>query len=309
MKWIERILTFWIHDSNDFFRNNIRNRMMIRDDDIDSEQWGMFDGSYISRTTINRDNECDSFFLEFIEKIVLQTITIMNPMRKTIRDKTSNLCKKFYENSSTWYSIHIIVTEYHNSLFFFSCHENSIDCFFHIWHEIRIMEIWYLWMKKSFLVFFFYISIFQEYCIDVWVIFWENIDHVSTIGLHVFWLYYVLDYTRDRSEINFYFLFHSYMRSSLFIVSLLLVLSACTLPWSKTESPKPVTYPTTQSGSPAVQYCIKNGWQISYEKNPMIPTMDLVYCTPAWGQKVDAWKYMGEATTQSEKIVGTGSEI
>ncbi len=203
MKWIERILAFWAYDGNDFFRNNIRNRVMICDNDIDSE-WGcMFDRSYISCTTINCDNESDSFVPEFIEKIILKTITIMNPMRKTIGDKTSNLCKKFYENSSTWYSIHIIVTEYHNSLFFFSCHENSIDCFFHIWHEIRIMEIRYLRMKKSFLVFFFYISIFQEYCIDVWVIFWENIDGMSAMGLHVFWLYYVLDYTRDRSEINF----------------------------------------------------------------------------------------------------------
>ncbi len=41
----------------------------------------------------------------------------------------------------------------------------------------------------------------------------------------------------------------------------------------------------------------------------MIPTMELVYCTPVGGQKVDAWKYMGEATTQSGKTTETGGSL
>ena len=93
------------------------------------------------------------------------------------------------------------------------------------------------------------------------------------------------------------------MRSSLIVVSVLLILSSCTLPGSSSVSPKPIEYPTTQSGSPAAQYCTKNGGQVTYEKNPSVPTMDMIYCNlPSW-QKVDAWQYMGEWTNSSGAIV------
>jgi len=89
------------------------------------------------------------------------------------------------------------------------------------------------------------------------------------------------------------------MRSIFLIVTWICVLSSCTLPGSAPENQKPIEYPSTQSGSPAAQYCVRSGWQVSYEKNPNIPTMDLIYCTIPGGEKVDAWKYMDQGTTQS----------
>ena len=75
--------------------------MMIRYDYIDSERFCMLDGSDISSSTIDRDDECDSFFFEFIKKILFETISIMNPMWKTIGYETSDFCEEFDEYSST----------------------------------------------------------------------------------------------------------------------------------------------------------------------------------------------------------------
>ena len=69
------------------------------------------------------------------------------------------------------------------------------------------------------------------------------------------------------------------MRSSLLLVSAMIVLSGCTLPWSSSTVQKPVEYPTTQSGSPAATFCTSKGGVVSIEKNPTIPNMDLIYCT------------------------------
>ncbi len=78
------------------------------------------------------------------------------------------------------------------------------------------------------------------------------------------------------------------------------------MPWSKTESLKPVEYSTTQSDSPAAKYCIKNGGKVSVEKNQTVPTMDLIYCTTRTGEKIDAWKYMDMQTIQTGATIATG---
>jgi putative hemolysin len=96
------------------------------------------------------------------------------------------------------------------------------------------------------------------------------------------------------------------MRSTLIIISTLIALSSCTMPWSTPAAPANIEYSTTQSGSPAAVYCGAHGGQISYEKNPQIPTMDLIYCTVG-GEKMDAWKYMDVQTMQTGAIVGSGS--
>ncbi|NRH20801.1 DUF333 domain-containing protein [Candidatus Gracilibacteria bacterium] len=91
------------------------------------------------------------------------------------------------------------------------------------------------------------------------------------------------------------------MRSTFLIIAGAFILSSCTLPGSAPEKQKPIEYPSTQSGSPAAQYCTTHGGQVTYEKNPSIPTMDLIYCTVPGSEKVDAWKYMDQGTTQSGK--------
>jgi hypothetical protein len=45
--------------------------MMIRDDDIDSESFCMFDRFDISRSAVDRDDEFDIFTRELIKKISL----------------------------------------------------------------------------------------------------------------------------------------------------------------------------------------------------------------------------------------------
>jgi putative hemolysin len=75
------------------------------------------------------------------------------------------------------------------------------------------------------------------------------------------------------------------------------------MPWSTPATPKPVEYSTTQSDSPAAKYCTANGGTVSIEKNPNIPSMELIYCTSPGGEKIDAWKYMDMQTT----ITATGT--
>ena len=98
------------------------------------------------------------------------------------------------------------------------------------------------------------------------------------------------------------------MRSILIIISSLVVLSSCTMPWSKTDTTKPVEYSTTQSDSPAAKYCMANKGLVSVEKNPSNPTMDLIYCTVG-GEKIDAWKYMDMQTTQTGAMMGSGMSL
>ncbi|MBC7504078.1 DUF333 domain-containing protein [Candidatus Gracilibacteria bacterium] len=100
------------------------------------------------------------------------------------------------------------------------------------------------------------------------------------------------------------------MRSTLIIISSLIVFSSCTMPWSKTtEVTKPVEYSTAQTDSPAARYCTKNGGTVSIEKNPSIPTMDLIYCTTRTGEKIDAWKYIDMQTTQTGAMMGSGMAL
>ncbi len=97
------------------------------------------------------------------------------------------------------------------------------------------------------------------------------------------------------------------MRSSFFIVSMLILLSSCTRSGPASVVPAPAEYPTTQSGSPAVRFCVNNGGTVSYEKNPNVPTMELVYCTPVGGAKVDAWQYMGNQTSKTGATTNSGA--
>ena len=63
MKGVNGIFSLGIHDRNYLLRDYIRDSMMICDDDVDSEIFGMPYRIDISCTTINRDYESDSFFL------------------------------------------------------------------------------------------------------------------------------------------------------------------------------------------------------------------------------------------------------
>ena len=89
---------------------------------------------------------------------------------------------------------------------------------------------------------------------------------------------------------------------SLLIISSLTLIASCTFPWSTSSPQAPIEYARTQSGSPAAVYCSAQGGQVSYEKNPTVPTMDFIYCTTATGGKMDAWKYMNDTTVKT----GTG---
>jgi putative hemolysin len=98
------------------------------------------------------------------------------------------------------------------------------------------------------------------------------------------------------------------MRSFFFVASSLLILASCTMPWSDAPvaPPKSVEYPTTQTGSPAAAYCKSHGGTVSYDKNPNIPTMEMIYCTTSGSGKVDAWQYMS-LTTAGTGVTTTGS--
>jgi putative hemolysin len=79
------------------------------------------------------------------------------------------------------------------------------------------------------------------------------------------------------------------------------------MPWS--DAPvapyKAIEYPTTQSGSPAAAYCTSHGGTVTIEKNPNIPTMEMIYCTTSGSGRMDAWEYMSLATAGTG-VVMTG---
>ncbi len=83
-EWVCTIFSLWIDYSDDLLRDDIWDSMMIRDDNIDPERFCMTDRFDISSSTIDSDDESDSFFMEFIEKICLQSISIMDSMRESV---------------------------------------------------------------------------------------------------------------------------------------------------------------------------------------------------------------------------------
>lgn len=148
LEWIKAIFSLGIEESYDFFRNYLRNCMMISDDDIDSERFCVFYWFNISCSTINRDNECDIFLFEFIEYIWLESVAISRSVRKSIWNDTTNLCQKSHEERSGRDPINIIISEYHDSFSIFFCSNNPLDGIFHIWHQKWIMEIMNIWCEK-----------------------------------------------------------------------------------------------------------------------------------------------------------------
>ena len=88
------------------------------------------------------------------------------------------------------------------------------------------------------------------------------------------------------------------MRSSILLVSVMVIVSGCTLPWSNNTIQKPIEYPKNQLDTPAAAFCASKWGTVTVEKNPSIPTMDLIFCT-VWGKKTDAWQYMNEQTTMT----------
>ena len=83
------------------------------------------------------------------------------------------------------------------------------------------------------------------------------------------------------------------MKNIILFSSLVVILASCS--WGKQPTPAPaVTYPTTQSGTPATAYCESEGGTVSIEKSG---TLDIAYCTTKAGEKVDAWKYMSDMTS------------
>lgn len=160
--------------------------MMIRHDDIDTEGFRMSNRSDISSSTVDRDDEFHIFFCEFIEEILLQPISIMDTMGKSVGDETSDLCEEAYEDSGTRDSIDIIVSKYHDAFFFFSCFEDSRNCLLHIREEIGIMEIGEICFEKKSLIFWSDFPIFSEYLRERLLGIIEENYLVSSDCIHVF---------------------------------------------------------------------------------------------------------------------------
>jgi len=139
-KWIERIFPFRIYDGYPYWYT-FRNGMMISYDHVYRKCFCISYRLDITSSTVDRDDERDQFFLEFIEKIFFQAIAIMDAMRKSVRNCASDLREKSDEYSSTRNSIDIVVSEDHDAFPFLSCYEYSFDRYIHIWHEIWIMEM------------------------------------------------------------------------------------------------------------------------------------------------------------------------
>ena len=140
-EWIDRIGTFRIDESNDFFWDDRRDSMVIRHDDIDAEGFRMPDRSDISSSTVDRDDEFHLFLCQFIDEVFLEAVSIVDTVWESIGDDASDLSEKPYEDGGTRYPIDIIVTENNDSLMFLSGFKDSLYCFLHVGQEKRIMKI------------------------------------------------------------------------------------------------------------------------------------------------------------------------
>lgn len=180
-KWVETILSFWI-DNRNSLGDLIRNGVMVGYNDINSETLSILYNRNISRPTVNSDNELDVFLCEFIEKILLETISIMDSMRESIRTDDSDLLKKSEQERCGTHAVNIVIPEDNNTLSFFLCNEDTINGRLHIWHEKGIMEISDLRMKKSIYVCWGDITIFEE---DISEGKWCCIFYVNMISCEV----------------------------------------------------------------------------------------------------------------------------
>ncbi len=123
----------------------------------------MPDRSYIACPTVDRDDEFHIFFSELIEKILLQSIAIMDTMWESVGDETSDFCQKSDKDSSTRDSIDIIVSEDDDAFLFLTGFEDTLHGLLHIGQEVWIMEIRESRFEKKPLIFWSDFSIVPEY--------------------------------------------------------------------------------------------------------------------------------------------------
>lgn len=140
LKRIDIVFSFWIQDE-DSLRDRLWNRMMIRHDDIDPETFCMSDRLDISCPAVHSDDECDSFFREFIEKIRLQSVSIMDTMRESITHLALDFCEKSDQDRCTRNPVDIIISKDHDAFSFFSRDQDPLYCRFHIDHQEWIVEV------------------------------------------------------------------------------------------------------------------------------------------------------------------------
>jgi len=95
-EWIFTIESFRIDDRNGFLRNDLRDRMVIGDNAIDSMTFCILYDFYVSGSTVDSDDKTDTKRLEFIDKIGFQTISIFDPMWEPVADLHANLFEKMH---------------------------------------------------------------------------------------------------------------------------------------------------------------------------------------------------------------------
>ncbi len=185
---VERVFSLGIEYGNDFFWDDLRYSVMVSDNNIDTERLRMPDRFDIPSSAVNCDDERNLLFREFIEEIWLESVPILGSMRKSVWDGTPDLSEELHEKGCRWYSIDIIISEYHNSLLFLPSYENTSDSIAHIWHEERVVEIRKSRREKSSLIVGSDRSILSHDVCDISHFIREDMHLCPVYGLHVFWL-------------------------------------------------------------------------------------------------------------------------
>lgn len=134
-KRIERATPSRIHDGYTL-GENFWTRMMISNDDIHSECRSMFYWFLIFCPTVDGNNQFRSCGSYLIHMVRLDTVSIVNTMRQPVRHiHTELISEEEKESCSRRNTIHIIISEYHHSLFFFSSKSYSLYCSLYIWEK------------------------------------------------------------------------------------------------------------------------------------------------------------------------------
>ena len=147
----------------------------------------IFYNLHVACSAIDRDDELDVFFRELIYEMLLQSIAIVDAVGETIGYLYTDGCKKPYKKGSRTHSIHIVVSEHHDTFFFVSCLENPIYSQIHAIHQERIVEMMKGRMKEFILLGLFELvesSVDEEFRHEWFIGLACDIEYVSTKRLH-----------------------------------------------------------------------------------------------------------------------------
>ena len=114
--------------------------VMISDNHVQSERTGKFHFACSGDTTIGGDQERGSLLPNCADRILVESVTLFHPFRKSVSNFNSKVAKKMREKCRRSHPINVVIAEDVDRFFSFYGFEDTVDGEFHPRDQERVMQ-------------------------------------------------------------------------------------------------------------------------------------------------------------------------